>query len=1294
MHSLLQLRNPDRRIVPAEAPQSKETLPPPATGEKAPATPEEDSAYQAVVAQFEVKAKNQQIPTKKPEKKQVETKLAATLTPEELNKQNAYDKHLNELEKVKQDLTVEKFMGEFKATTTKLAGTLPAHKEQHGTVQTAVELSVAKVGATQDVANQRNAHSHSLRTEAAKNVSDYQNTGKHESNTYELKVDPPGSIPTIQNAKAAAPKPKTENEISLDDKSRDLDNALLNHNVSGQTINIDEGSLALPISGESTFDEAGEAKRKAQDEIAKVKPRYRDVESAVIGESRDGIQLLVNTGLHGHHESRSTSFNQVLDAQKSHKTSIEGKKRTVFKAFEGIYEDTKSKVDKELKELNCIEETFLKILSDAEGYFNRLVRNDLEYIYTPGVFDYSDWKDKHENEIKAEFEKQKLVSRDGDFWAERNAYANALKIVRGKYSDILFENAKNIFIGEVNREVEAKIATKVVQALNAAKKHIQDGKQRVDNAFRELAPKEQEEAKNVLVAVTGKFEQLAESVEDRQREIINEMALTYNQSVGKLKATFDSIKKDVLTSWLEKAWNKLRAIVNAIIDFATRIAELLGRLVGLVGDIVSSPRYFFSNLVTGIGQGFSTFVNQIDQFLATAFFDWLRGASGLAVEMPKDWGPKGIFSLFTQLLNLSTETIWERMAIVYDRTIANAFRRGEVLLDKGLEIFAIIKNEGLGGLWDHIKESLGNILEETLGMIKETVLYAAIKKVILEIGKLLVPGGGFIAIAEKVIRLLQFIAEARDRILDLIESFVDSVEMAVKGNVPGIVKHITGALTKFITVALDFLVTLFGLGGLKEKVERFIERMRKPIIAGIDWVLNKFKPLVMKGKKLFEMGKEKVIGAGKAAVQVGLPKDPNERLRLAARASVSAARRLTGRVTQALLNPILAGIKLRYGLRALQPYEKGGTWWVSATINPEIDQDLGVPSSAPASQMGPEPISAVDVREQQGLAAGQVLNIPLSLAGHRHTLFVEKPGDQIEVFMASDKERVEARYGTVASILKDYKAYLSHADDEAKKYYLKGIIESIETALSTKIPAFVNRLKGVKAKEREAILTEVKDDAKTLVKEIEKYSADLDSDLTPANVAAKLADRVYAAWEQAWRQRQAAIQNLLQPFVPRFQSLSNEVEAEARAVIPTIAAGAEVKIRGSLALGIRNAHDIKPGEEPLKFNPEDFDVDVYVQSDSLVAWAVGRGYGGDKPGEIIGGQIPRVDAIVREMRETLNRSRIAGYRVVDERAFMFNVIIRNTSNAVLKQTEDIENVRKAGLPAERGQHLRIPPPEE
>ena len=843
----------------AETAEEKEIPSEPASPEKAPTSAKEDLAHQAVVRKLKIKAKHQKTPSKKPEQKQEETILAANLTPDKIDTQNAFDSHLHDLKEAQPELTVEGFMNEFKNITKKLAEKLPKNEEDQKSFSKIHELFNRRQIAKQELTNQ--THSGPLQKKVNEPLDNYRNKKNLDSKTYELKLDPEGSIPKIKHAKTAAPKPKTEDEISLDDKSRDLDNALLNHDVNGQTINIDEGSLAFPISGEKSFDEAGKAKRKAQDEIEKARPRYREEEGGVISKSQDDIPSLVKTGLKHYNLSRSDSFKEVLSAQDTHKGKIIGVKNKFFNELEKIYNDTKNNVAIELEKLKNIDATFECILRVTQEDFDKSVKKSIDYIYTLGHwgFDYSDWLDKHTKEIRQEYNNQMLKN-----------YAVAVRTVQDRSAESRFNDHKNTFIYDVNIFIQRKIAPKVVKVLNAARKHINNGLIQVIKAYMLLSPDEKTEAEIVLEAVKGQFKLLEESVEDRKSEIIGDMARTYNKSVGKLKARFDEIKKDALTVWWKKAWNKIKAVVNAIIDFARRIAELLRDMAHLVGRIISSPRYFFKNLVNGIGQSFSTFVEGIDTFLADAFFKWLSGSSGLTIQIPKDWGPKGIFSLFTQLLRLSTETIWERMEVVYDKTIANVFRRGEVLLDKGLEIFSIIKNKGIGGLWDHIKVSLGNILEETLVMIKENVLYAAIKKVIFEIGKMLVPGGGFIAIAEKVIRLLLFIVEARDQILDLIKSFVDSVEMAVKGNVPGIIQRITGALTKFITVALDFLVTFFGLRGLKKKVERFIERMRKPIIRGIDWVLGKAKPFVMKaikkGRELVEKGKEKGTAVGKAAI--------------------------------------------------------------------------------------------------------------------------------------------------------------------------------------------------------------------------------------------------------------------------------------------------------------------------------------------------------------------------------------------------------------------------------------------
>ena len=317
--------------------------------------------------------------------------------------------------------------------------------------------------------------------------------------------------------------------------------------------------------------------------------------------------------------------------------------------------------------------------------------------YISGTFEYSDFTDDYKDRILAEYKRlsgekyrdldqalERLSTKHktlGDIakslrgigGADLGLYFKALSNVQHEVSLEDFEKAKKHFVARVLSEVEQKIARRVVNAVNKARRAIEKGNEDVTDAYKELSPKEQEEVDDIFNAVKERFADLRKSVDERQHEIIADMARTYNKSVAKLKSTFEAIKTDVRMGIFEKAWNKIKAVVNAIIDFATRIAELLGKMIGLLGDIISSPRAFFRNLATGIAEGFSEFGRRIDEFLATAFFDWIRGTSGVTVQFPKEWNAAGIFSLFTQLLNLSTETIWQRMEVVYDKRLRMPF---------------------------------------------------------------------------------------------------------------------------------------------------------------------------------------------------------------------------------------------------------------------------------------------------------------------------------------------------------------------------------------------------------------------------------------------------------------------------------------------------------------------------------------------------------------------------------------------------------------------------------------------
>src|SRR5262249_39101573 len=132
--------------------------------------------------------------------------------------------------------------------------------------------------------------------------------------------------------------------------------------------------------------------------------RYRESEGGIISESKHEIHKLVNSGLQGQYQLRSSSFKAVLGSQQSHADTIQSRKKDALEEYKRSYEKTKEDVDKELEKLNGVEEKFDEIVKDADTYFQENVKKQLEYIYTPGFFDYSDWIDRRKDAIAKELE--------------------------------------------------------------------------------------------------------------------------------------------------------------------------------------------------------------------------------------------------------------------------------------------------------------------------------------------------------------------------------------------------------------------------------------------------------------------------------------------------------------------------------------------------------------------------------------------------------------------------------------------------------------------------------------------------------------------------------------------------------------------------------------------------------------------------------------------------------------------------------------------------------------------------
>ena len=119
-----------------------------------------------------------------------------------------------------------------------------------------------------------------------------------------------------------------------------------------------------------------------------------------------------------------------------------------------------------------------------------------------------------------------------------------------------------------------------------------------------------------------------------------------------------------------------------------------------------------------------------------------------------------------------------------------------------------------------MKDEISNKISEIFDKIKTEIFKAIIKKALLWVTSLFIPGLGFIRLIQGIYKALKWLVDNIDRIIEIVNSFLDSLALAVAGNVGGIIKKVVHGLTLGVVVALDFLAKLVGLGNFVDKLQK------------------------------------------------------------------------------------------------------------------------------------------------------------------------------------------------------------------------------------------------------------------------------------------------------------------------------------------------------------------------------------------------------------------------------------------------------------------------------------------
>lgn len=777
---------------------------------KAPTKPEDDPAFQAQIDATE-KAKEEKSQHPEPDTKVNEQKEAGHASPAAQTVKNNQQAHAasmestSEQEKKREPFTPASFKKLLEKNLDDLENQLPRNSEEAQEFRDEKPIDGIKENISGQVTAESDKLAGPMKQEADKPAPD---SGQPTLEATPLPVADAGAPPKPLDAKASIPKPKTSQEISMEKESQSLDDYMSENEVTDEQ---------LAKSNEPKFTGALDEKNKAQTEAKLAPTKYRKKEQTQLGAAQKTATSTSKEGLDQMQAAKLLSENTVLTNQTTNKTNDKTEQEKIYAEFETIYNETKQKVTESLEKLSeDVDKKFSEEAESAQKTFEKNVEDGLGEIYGWTVID--DW----------------IFGEDTEA------------------IDRLFRSEKRKFVSTMNTVLD-DISVIIADGLNGALDAIEEGKKKSKEKFDSLDESQKKLAEDAYNDFNDQYADLEDSVYEKQEELAADLAQSYKENVDVLQEKFDEIKEKVSAGWIGAALNALAGVIKTILKIKDLLLNLLAAAVSAIGAIISDPIGFLSNLISGVKQGFVDFGNNIKKHMIKGLIEWLTGSLGnVGITMPDNlFSLSGIFSLVAQMLGLT----WDYFRSKAVKLLGEPVVEG---MEKAVEVFQIVKKDGVTGLWEYIKDQFTNLKEMVMDAIRDMVITKVIEAGIKWIMGLLSPAGAFVKAAMMIIDIVKFFVERAAQIFELVTAFINSIKALAAGNVKAVAKGIETALAKALPVLISFLAALVGITGLTGKIQKIIKKVRKKIDKAINKIIKKarkaFRKLLKKGKAKVKKG--------------------------------------------------------------------------------------------------------------------------------------------------------------------------------------------------------------------------------------------------------------------------------------------------------------------------------------------------------------------------------------------------------------------------------------------------------
>jgi xanthosine utilization system XapX-like protein len=293
-------------------------------------------------------------------------------------------------------------------------------------------------------------------------------------------------------------------------------------------------------------------------------------------------------------------------------------------------------------------------------------------------------------------------------------------------------------------------------------------------------------------------------------------------------------------------------VLNVPVELITQIFQ---RADQLIDQLARNPMGFLRNMLAALRQGFSLFFNNILTHLMNGALNWLFSqVSQIGIQRPPDFSLRSIFGLVMQILGLSVDFVWQRLAQRIGQERAQQLRNIVDQVTGALVWLRDLVTEGPGALWQHIQEQLGNLQAMVINAVSGWIMSTVVGRAMARLATMLDPSGIMLVVQSviSIYRGLQTLIQQAAEILGVINAFLGSLVNIGRGVIGDAASAIAGAMGRAISPMIAFLANQAGLGRVGRRIREAVMSIRERVTRAIDWLIDR---VVRGGQFLLNLGR-------------------------------------------------------------------------------------------------------------------------------------------------------------------------------------------------------------------------------------------------------------------------------------------------------------------------------------------------------------------------------------------------------------------------------------------------------